>query len=378
MTIAIDLRPLLGENVSGVKTYIRNLVPLLLSLSSRKHRFILFVNAFNKKATQRVLRSFHGLSAHTVSTHVPNTILNILLALFRWPKLDRLIGQPIDLFFVPDPRPIALSRGVKRVTTFHDLSFAHLPRMFSLRSRFFHFLSRPRLQAQESDRILAVSAFTKRDLQKTYGIQAGKIVVTHEGVSEMIRRVTQESALQAVRKKYALPEHFFLSLSALEPRKNLQTLFKAFHRFREKTQSDMHLVIAGKKDPRIFQDPHLEKISGVHFAGFIDEEDKASVFSCAQAFITVSYFEGFGLPVVEAMRCGVPVIAANAGALPEICGKAAFLVDPFDVDAIANACAHMSSPIVQQEFQKKALQRAEHFTWKKTAQKTLRAFEQCL
>ncbi len=375
MTIAIDLRPLLGGNVSGVTTYIRNILPLIFRFA-KQHTFVLFVNA-KPRAAREVLRSFSGDNVISVATHMPNKLLTLSLALFGRPRLDRLILKRckkvdrIDCFFVPDPRPVALSPMVRCVSTFHDLSFVHFPWNFTWKTRLFHRLMRPRALAERSDRVIAVSEFTKEDVCKTYDISPDKVSVIYEGAGRGLSCVRDAGMLAALRKKYRLPERFFLSLSTLEPRKNLLNVLKAFARFQEQTGSDCALVVAGRSEPRIFQKLTLPQNPAVHCIGFVAEEDKAALLSLATALVSISYFEGFGLPLVEAMACGTPVIAARAGATPEITGDAALLVDPFDIETIARAFATMLQEDARAAYAAKAQERAQQFSWEEAARRTL-------
>ena len=279
---------------------------------------------------------------------------------------------------MPDIRPAALGRGVKKILTVHDLSFHHFPKFFSAKSRLWYRILKPKKQIMTSDSIIAVSAFTKNDLVKTYRVPEEKITVTHEGVDEDFCLHISEQMIAHVRSKYRLPEKYFLFLSTIEPRKNIANLVKAFIAFKLQNNADNTvLVIAGARNPKIFSEVNHAEHHDIRFTGFIDEKDKAAVIKGARAFLYPSLFEGFGLPLVEAMQCGTPLITSNTSSIPEVIGDAGLLINPQYPEEIAAAMVKILTSEVRSDLHNKMAQQIKKFSWKKCAAETLKIFESC-
>jgi glycosyltransferase involved in cell wall biosynthesis len=391
VNIVIDIRPLLGGKTSGVEIYIRNLLKNLLSID-KKNKYILFANASKGHIFHDAF--FNEQNVLLVQTRIPNKILNLGIFLWKRPRFDRLILRwmrknkdrlkhqfqnikQIDLFFMPDVRPSALSKVVKKITVVHDLSFEHYPRFFSLKTRLWHKLLQPRKEIQRSDHIIAVSECTKKDLIQTYNIRPEKIQVILEGVHRQFGEHIDQSGLSRVRKKYQLPSSYFLFLSTLEPRKNMLRLVEAFLIFkRNNPENNMKLVMAGVTNQKIFSKIRLKEHKNILFTGFIAEEDKAAVMKGAQAFFYPSLFEGFGLPLVEAMKCQTPIVSSNLSSMPEILGEAGILIDPYNIEEMAKAMEKILQPEIRKKLQQKMAEQVKKFDWEKCAEETLGLFEQ--
>ena len=372
MTIAIDVRPLMGGNTSGVEIYIRQLLIHLFEMD-KKNSYILFLNS--RKNEKALLNVFKGYDVKIVHTRYPNKLFNVFLTFLRWPKLDKLIEKRCkrkpEVFLVPDLRPTPLSKGTKKITVVHDLAYEHYPQFFSWRTKLWYKLINPRKEIRESTKIIAVSKYTKEDIVQTYKTEDDKISVIHEGVHQDFGRNVTKEKKEQVRKKYHLPKKFFLFLSTLEPRKNIHNLRQAFQQFKEEETNDISLVIAGKANHRIFSRTSHQKNDHTLFPGFIAEEDKATLYSLAEAFIYPSIFEGFGLPLLEAMKSETPIITSNVSSIPEIVQDAALLTNPHKPDEIAHAMKKVLQPEVQKELRKKMSERIKGFSWGKCASKTL-------
>lgn len=389
MNICVDIRPLMGGKHTGVEIYTLNLLENLFKLDHKNH-YILFANA--EKDQSQYLPYFQQDNVTTIQTKIPNKILNLSLALLKRPKLDHLIlkylqkhpkKQPkefdfkrgIDVFLMPDLRPSAVSKSVKKITVVHDLSFQHFPYFFSRKTRIWYKLLNAKKELENCKNIIAVSHFTKEDLIQTYQIPAEKITVIHEAVSEDFDLNLSPEQIQKVRHKYRLPSEYFLSLSTLEPRKNLAGLLKAFRQFKESNPDNrIKLVLAGTQNSKIFSEIELQHTPDVVITGFIDEEDKAIIYQQAQAFLYVSFYEGFGLPLLEAMKCQTPTVASWTSAIPEVTGKAAILVNPYDINAITEAMMKILDPETQSKLKRAMETQIKKFSWKKCAQETLKLF----
>ena len=309
MVILIDIRSLMTGTISGIETYIQQLLQHLFEIDST-NTYILFANAASSEKLAR-LPVFHQKNVHTIYTRIPNRLFNLSLSIFRWPKIDRFvqkkISKKIDLYFQPDLRPNPVSKNIKKITVLHDLSFVHCANFFSFKTRVWHKLLNPRREFNESHHIIAVSEFSRQDLIKTYGINGKKITVIHEGVPENFGIGITLEDQKRVAQKYKLPPDFFLFLATIEPRKNLARLLQAFRQFKKKDQSGLKLIIAGKTNNKVFSRPELTSDPDIYFPGFIEEEDKAILFSMAKAFLYPSLFEVIFMNLVDDIKCGTNI-----------------------------------------------------------------------
>lgn len=374
MLIGVDVRPLMHGRTSGVENYIRSLLAELIEMDE-ENSYVFYYNSHRDCGS--FLPDVDGRRVKVVRTHYPNKLLNILWRFLQWPKIDRLIekriGRKVDVFFVPDPRPTPLSRSVKKVTTFHDLSFQRYPQHFSWRSRLWFKVLHPEREVKTSAKFIAVSEFTQKELIDVYGIVEEKIVVIPEAAPGDLFPETLEDSLQAVRKKYNLPDRFFLTFSTIEPRKNLESVMKAFAIFQKRYPLETYrLVLAGRRDSQMFGKVFIHEHPDVFPCGFIEEADKAAVYSLARGLIFVSTYEGFGLPILEAMACGTPVIASSVASMPEVVGGAGLTVDPYDTDHIAEAMHRLTMDETYADYRERGLERVKAFSWKKAARATLK------
>ena len=373
MKIAIDLRPLMAGKVTGVEVYIESMLKALFELNP-KHQFILWYNAFKPIDTGHFPKLPENVKLKR--TRVPNKLFNLSLSLLRWPKLDKLIGEGIDILWVPDPRPAPVSKNCQKIITFHDLSFEDFKFSFNFKTRLWHKILRPKKEAMEANTIVAVSEFTKGQLIEEYNIDKRKIKVIHEAAASHLKPLNLPKSFEIIRRKYGLPASYFLCLSTLEPRKNTAGIIEAYLEWQKDTQVDVGLVIAGKKYPGIFSETRLKKHPNIHMTGFIDEEDKALLYQHALAFLYPSFYEGFGLPILEAMQCGTPVITSNATAMPEVAGGAALLVNPNKPRELKEAMHEIyRDQKLRTELAEKGMKRAEEFSWKKAAETFLKLFD---
>lgn len=274
-----------------------------------------------------------------------------------------------DLFLSPDGY-LSLNADVKQLAVIHDLNFEHYPNdlPWLVRKYYHHFF--PKF-AQKATRIATVSEFSKADIIKQYQITPNKIDVVYNGCNSIYKPVDTLVA-QKVKAKYTANCDYFLFVGSLHPRKNIARLFKAFDLFKSKHSSNLKLVVVGEKYywtseiKRTYL--NLEHKKDVIFTGRLSNEQLAEVTASALALTYVPYFEGFGIPILEAMNCNVPVITSNVTSMPEIADDAALFVDPFSVESIANAMAEMYlNPLLKQTFIAKGNTRKLDFSWDKTA-----------
>jgi len=262
--------------------------------------------------------------------------LNVVWHRLRLPLPVELITGPVDVFHSPDFTLPPVWRA-RAVLTVHDLSFLRVPECFTGALR--RYLERvvPR-SVRRADHVIADSHSTKRDLVELLGTPAGKVTVIHSGVEPRFRPIIDRAALGPVRQRYDLPERFIISVGTLQPRKNFATLVEAFARLKSETGNwkpgarSLKLVIAGGRGwlyEEIFARVEALGLQGdVLFPGFVADEDLPALYNLAEAFVLPSLYEGFGLPPLEAMACGTPVVTSNVSSLPEVVGDAGLMVEP--------------------------------------------------
>lgn len=376
MKIAIDLRPLMSGKISGVEVYIKSMLEALFELDA-ECKIILWYNAYKEIDASCFPKI--PKNVRLIRTRIPNKLFNLSLSLLRWPKIDRLIGKKaggIDVLWVPDPRPAPASEDCKKVITFHDLSFEDFKYSFNFKTRVWHKILRPKKEAAEADMIIAVSEFTKIRLIEEYGLEKGKIKVIHEAAAKHLKPLNMPKSFELIRRKYGLPDNYFLCLSTLEPRKNIAGIIEAYLAWQEDTEVDVGLVIAGKKYSEIFSKTKLKSHPKIHLTGFVDEEDKALLYQHALAFLYPSFYEGFGLPILEAMQCGTPVITSDATAMSEVAGGAALLVNPNDPEELKKAMHEIyRDEKLRADLIEKGFLRTQAFSWGRAAEALMKCLK---
>ena len=262
--------------------------------------------------------------------------------------------------------------GLPGVVTVHDLAFRIYPEQYPrAKQRYLDLLTG--LSVRRAARVITVSESTRRDVLRFYRVDPERVVTVPNGVDPSLAPVTDRERLAAFRKEHGLPDDFILFVGTLQPRKNLVGLLRAYARMGARV--DAPLVVAGGKgwmyEPVFNEVRALGVEDRVIFAGYADPEDLALWYSAATVFVYPSLYEGFGLPVLEAMACGTPVITSDTSSLPEVAGDAALLVNPRDVDAMAAAIARlMGDPALRADLRERGLARARAFSWERTARET--------
>ncbi len=286
-----------------------------------------------------------------------------------------------DLFFSPDGY-LPLSGVTKSVAVFHDLNFEHFPKDHFPAERYYYRTFFPKF-ATRATRIGTVSEFSRQDIIKTYGVAPEKIDVLYNGVSDAFRPVNA-NIVKTVQQKYSDGKPFFLYVGAINPRKNLANLVRAYGAFRDHYDGRINLVVAG---PDMHRDlAFAEALNRSNYrqdiilTGRLSPTELASVMGSALALTYVSYFEGFGIPIIEAFSCDTPVITSNVSAMPEVATDAALLVDPFDVQGIAQAMHSIAKDeVLRHQLIAKGRLRVRDFSWQQTADRLwntmLRALE---
>ena len=277
-----------------------------------------------------------------------------------------------DLFLSTDGH-ISLKTKVKTVDVIHDLAFESYPKSVPplVRRYYKHFFP---LFAKRSQRVATVSQASKKDISERYGIDLEVIDVVYNGRNESYEPVDQ-SVKENVKASYTEGKDYFLFIGGLHARKNVSRLMQGFDLFKNRSGSEMKLLIVGRKDWA--EDGFWEKYKKLKFkddvifaGGIYDPEKLKGILGSAFAITYISYFEGFGIPIVEAMYCDVPVITSNASCMPEVAGDAAILVDPFSIESIADGLSEIvDNEDLRNDLVKKGQIHREKFSWNKTADK---------
>jgi glycosyltransferase involved in cell wall biosynthesis len=267
------------------------------------------------------------------------------------------------------------------VVTIYDLSFLLYPESFKRFKRFYLGLF-TRLSARRARRIIAISKSTKRDVVRLLEVPAEKVEVVYCGIDEAFRPLAEDQ-VAAFRSERGLPERFILFVGTIEPRKNVTRLIEAFANLQTCELANLKLVIGGAKG-WFYQDifARVEELGlegQVMFPGYIPISELPLWYNAAELFVYPSLYEGFGMPPLEAMACGTPVVTANTSSLPEVVGEAGLTVDPLDVEALAEAMRRaLSDEALRQEMRKRGLQRAKGFSWTKTAWETVQVYRRAM
>lgn len=373
MHIVIDIRGLTHKHQSGVGMYTDHLLRALFSLET-KNSYTLFSSGTSLAQQHLPLFDFPQVT-HT-HKFLPNKLLNASLLGTGRPLFNTFFKktpEPISLFFFPNMNIIRLQKRTPYVLTIHDLSFEIFPQFYSKKSQLWHKLAQPKKLAQNAKAIIVPSQNTKEDVINFYHIPEEHLFVIPHGLSDIFSPQKDETD-EKLKKRFPLPKHFVLFVGDQDRRKNLSILPEAIDLYRKQTGKDLHLVCAGKKGTAT-----LTKKSFVHFLDYICEKEKPALYRAALATVFPSFYEGFGLPILESMACGTPVIASHTSSIPETGADTALFIDPYNVMDITIALQQLlSSQPLQERLKQNGLERTKLFSWKKSAQKHLEVFEHIL
>lgn len=376
MKIALDVRTITPTR-SGVGNYVLHLLRGL-EQAGPGHQLFLVGQAANFEALGRDLPA-PGEALCTRLSHESHPLGDLWEHLWLPGALDR---SGVDVLHGPATLvPLTNSRHAS-VVTIHDLvAFLFpdtIPRKYALYMRWLI-----RRVVHRADHIISVSRNTKDDLVQVLGVTPEKITVVYEAPTSRFQRVEDQNALEAVRRRYGIDGPFFYHLGNIEPRKNLVRLIKAFLKVRSRRPGEVKLVISGQKGwltNKIFRAlGPMDYGQDIIFTGYLPTSDLPLLMNASLAFVFPSLYEGFGLPVLEAMCCGTPVVTSNISSLPEIVGGAAVLVDPYDERAIANGMERvLEDAELRAELRAKGIERARQFSWQRAAQETLMVYDKAL
>jgi glycosyltransferase involved in cell wall biosynthesis len=364
MLIGLDISRLAVAQRTGTEHYTRALLGALIALDKR-NRYRLY--AKEPPADLPTLPSNFTLR----SIPLPRLWTHARLSL-------EMLHAPPDVLFVPaHALPLALPR--RSVVTIHDLGFRYYPQAHTAGQRLYHRVFTP-LSVHRATHIIAISQATKRDLQQLYRVPAHKITVVYHGVDQRFRPL-DPAVVAPVLQRYGVVQPYLLFVSTVQPRKNVARLIEAWARARRVINfPNLTLVLVGKRgwlSEQIEQRAaELGVAHAVRFVGYVPDHDLPALLNGALAYVTPSLYEGFGMTVLEAQRCGTPVLASSTSSLPEVVGEAGLLVDPHDVAAIANGIVRLvEDEQLRITLRERGLQHAPSWTWTRTAQETVAVLE---
>ncbi len=357
MKIAVNTRLLLPHKLEGVGRVANEVLTRLVSLLPEAEFHFIFDRKYDAKF----------LYSERVIPHIglPPARHPFLFYLFFEQYTPYLLKKiKPDIYFSPEPF-MPLKSELPKVVVFHDIAYEHFPEgVGKITLKYYkHFF--PRF-AKNATKILSVSEFTREDLIKKYHIVPDKIQTVYNGVSDIFKEERRRNK-EKIQKKFSGGKPYFVYVGSIHPRKNVERLLKAFEIFKKETGKDHKLLLTGalgwkiKETMQTYQT--MEFKNDVIFTGYISDEELADIYAGAEALCYVSIFEGFGLPVAEAMKSGTPVITSNTSSMQEIGGDAALLVNPYNIREIADAMKEIIQPEVREHLIRKGKIQVSKFNW---------------
>ena len=366
MRVAIDARKL---HDFGIGTYIRNLLRHLARLDADTE-YVLLCHEPDLGVAPQLGRNFRAVLEPS-----PNYSIREQLHV---PWL--LLREKPDVYHSPHyVLPPAIR--CRSVVTIHDTIHLTFPQYLPNRLAYVYAKTSMWAAARRSNRILTVSEASKRDIVRQLDVPPGKVVVVYNAIDERFSREPDAEDVARVRERFQLDQRFMLYVGNIKPHKNLVRLIEAFHELRRGELDDLKLLIIGdeiSKFPALRRAVHQYKLhKHVRFLGYLSDDKLAIMYRLASVFVFPSLYEGFGLPPLEAMACGTPVVTSNVSSLPEVAGDAAVLVDPYDTGSIVEGLRRvLTTPALAAEMRRKGLLRAREFSWEQSVGKTHRLYQE--
>lgn len=373
MNIAVNTRLLIKDKLEGIGWFTYETLKRITT-AHPEHKFIFF---FDRDFSDEFIFS-SNITPVVVNPPARHPILWYLF--FEWGVPRALKKYHADLFFSPDGW-LSLRTDIKSHAVIHDLNFEHYPQFIPFHVRKYYKYYFPRYAAK-AERIATVSEFTKNDISGKYNIKKDRIDVVYNGANESYTNVSEEEKT-LTKQKYTGSAPYFLTIGLIHPRKNHINLFRAFDSFKADNNNNFKLLIVGEKkwwtgDTRQAYES-MKFRDDVIFAGRLNSRELGKVIGSSFAMCYISFFEGFGIPILEAFYCDVPVITSNVSSMPEIAGDAALLVDPSSVDAISNAMNKLvKDEQLRKELINKGKMRRQNFSWDLSAEKLWKSLEKTI
>ncbi|MBL1233707.1 MAG: glycosyltransferase family 4 protein [Flavobacteriales bacterium] len=363
MKIAVNTRLVIKNKMDGIGLFTWQ----TFSLLAKQHPEIDFYFIFDRKTDEEFIaaKNIHPIIIRPITRHI------YVFPYWYQIALKRVLKKLNPDIFIATDGMFPLNSNIKTLAIIHDLNFEHHPEMLPKNVLNYYKKYFPKF-AQQADQIATVSEFSKNDIIKTYNIEASKIDVIFNGASENFKPIS-EFEKQVVKNKFAEGVDYFLFVGTIHPRKNVPMLLKAFNQYKSESGSSFKLLIAGKKmwsnaeTTQLLNE--LEHKKDIVFTGRVNDKELAELTAAAKAITYIPIFEGFGIPLLEGMQCGVPVITSNITSMPEVVGDTGILVNPFNQNEIAQAMQKITADNnFHKELSSKSILQATKFSWEKTAQ----------
>ena len=372
MRIGIDTSACVGKT-GGIGVYVTNLIKELSKIDEHNHYVLLYTYFREKIKNSRDLL----LNANFTwkGYRIPRRIMSKLCLKFGFPTVEMLAGK-MDIFHSTSHFFWPQKKG-RKLATVHDLVIFKMPHLFPPQMRKFYKESISRI-ISNADLICADSRHTKADIIEIFKVPENKIKVVYGGVDQCFKHLEIDRPWE--HESFGINKPFILFVGVIEPRKNLEALVEAYESLCRAGRIDHHLLIVGKKgwlfEPIIHKISHSEFRRQIFLLDHVELTDLVLLYNAAELFVYPSLYEGFGLPVLEAMACGTPVVTSNVSSLPEVAGDAAWYVDPLSVKSIAQGIETMlSNHQLREDRSRKGLERSRLFSWRNTATQILELYQ---
>jgi glycosyltransferase involved in cell wall biosynthesis len=368
MKIGLDARGAIWYRGTGIGTYTYQLIKNLYVLDKKNEYRFFWPGDEYKNLDPTVDEIFNSIERSKdkfwEEVHIPMSVEQ----------------EKIDLFHVPQNGiGLPLKKGCLNVVTVHDLIPYIYPETVGKGYLKIFLNEMPRIMEQ-SDLVITVSEHSKRDIQRIFNLPEEKVVVTYEAPESVYRPIEKGEAKEFVKERFGIDRPYVLYIGGFSPRKNVKGLINAFYEIQDQIPKDTALVLVGKEardfDETVMLVDALRLRDRVIFTGFAAVPELPLLYNAADLCVYPSFYEGFGLPPLEAMACGTPVITSNTSSIPEVTGDAAVLVNPHDMYDLADKIKQvLNSPELQEKMREDGLAQASNFTWEKCARETLGLYE---
>jgi len=373
LKIAINTRLLLKDKLEGIGWFSFETLKRI-TLDHPEHKFyFIFDRPFNKDFIFS-----DNIEPIVIGPPTRHPFLYYIWFEFSLPKILKKVNA--DLYISPDGF-LSLKSKIPSIAVIHDINFMHHPKDFPLILKLYYRFFFPKF-SKKANKIATVSEYSKQDIIKQFGVSENKIDVIYNGSNSIYKEIDKETKA-FTKNKYTNNKEYFLFVGALNPRKNIANLLLAFNSFKLKTNNDTKLVIVGgkmfktKSIQKVYQNIEFKK--DVIFTGRLSPEELKNLYGASIALTFVPYFEGFGIPIIEAMNCKTAVITSNRTSMPEVAGDAALIVDPFSIESISGAMEklYVDTDLRNQLVEKGNIQK-QKYSWDKTAEKFWNIIEKTL
>lgn len=382
LNIFIDVSSLRQENLSGVGNYLKNLLSNIFLLD-QENNYYLYSFGYKNVPIQFDFSEFKNVSYKNIK--LANKFIFLTNYFFSWPKIDILKYDnkkiKADIILLPNFGICSLkNKKTKLITTIHDLSFVKYKEFLNLKRKFWHYFLKIKKIIKRSNAIICVSDNTALDLQKKYKVNPTKILVSYLGIDKIYSKIEDKERLETIKQKYNLLDNFLLFVGTKEPRKNMISILKSFEAL-SKEFDDLNLVICGesgwkeKQYKKILNSFDKSVIDKIKLLNYVPEIDLPAIYNLAKIFLWPSYYEGFGLPPLEAIACNCPTITSNNSSMPEVLKNNALLIESFDINDLYTAIKLMlQDKSLYNYYKEKHISDVYYNNWQNLAQKIFNLF----